>query len=192
MKKYVNVLLLMNVGIMGRAQTFDEWFQQKKTQISYLTKQIAALEAYHQVTEKGYQIVQVGTGLITDAKKADYELHSDYFSSLLSVNQMILQDPKVSGMLNLSSQILVVAGQARQLAEKIPNWTGTINLFFDVLASDCSEDMDWLKTLTTNGDVSMTDDQRIGAIDGLYDRMKKRYADAIRARNDIIIMVTNE
>jgi len=52
--------------------------------------------------------------------------------------------------------------------------------------------MDWLKILTTSGDVSMTDDQRIGAIDRLYDRMKKRYADAIRARNDLIIMVSNQ
>jgi hypothetical protein len=188
MKKYISLVLLMIVGIMSRAQTFDEWFRQKKTQISYLTKQIAALEAYHQVTEEGYQIVQAGTGLITDTRKTDYEMHSGYFSSLLAVNPVILQDPKVDGILDLSSQILVVAGQARQLAEKMPGWVETVNLFFDALVSGCSDDMDWLKSVTGNGDVSMTDDQRIGAIDRLYDRMKKRYNDAIRARNDIIIM----
>jgi len=129
----IGLLLLIAFGLTGRAQTFDEWFRQKKTQLNYLAKQIAALEAYHQVTEKGYQIVQAGTGLITDTRKADYELHNGYFSSLLSVNPVIPEYPTVDAILNLSSQILVVAGQARQLAEKIPGWAGTVSGFFRCL-----------------------------------------------------------
>ena len=46
----------------AKAQTFAEWFQQKKTQIKYLTEQIAALEQYGNYVKQGYRIAQGGWG----------------------------------------------------------------------------------------------------------------------------------
>ena len=42
------------------AQTWDEWFEQKKTQIQYLEKQIVELGIFIGDLQKGYQIVQKG------------------------------------------------------------------------------------------------------------------------------------
>jgi len=47
MKKiFLFLLLVVSAGSNLQAQTFAEWFQQKKTQKKYLLQQIAALQVY--------------------------------------------------------------------------------------------------------------------------------------------------
>lgn len=47
---------------LAEAQTFDEWFRQKKTQKKYLVQQIAALKVYLGYLKEGYEIAQKGMG----------------------------------------------------------------------------------------------------------------------------------
>ena len=53
---------------MESAQTLAEWTQQNKTQIKYLVEQIAALQAYALVAEKGYSIAKTGLNAIGNIK----------------------------------------------------------------------------------------------------------------------------
>jgi hypothetical protein len=201
MIKIIGLFLLVHAGTCLQAQTFAEFFEQKKTQIKYLEEQVAALEAYMKVTEAGYKIVKEGTNVITAIKKGDFDLHSGYFASLRSVNPSLSSYPKVNAILSLNDQIIAISGQARQLAEgtggmgaqapPIPE-AGTVSAFYDGMLKDCDDDLTILQMLTTTGQVQMTDDERMQAIDRMYDRMKKRYADAIRARNDVAIMSINQ
>jgi len=85
----LSIVVFMAVGVVGRAQTFDEWFRQKSTQLKYLRQQIAALSAYSGVTEEGYRIVGRETDSIAAIKRADVGLFTGYFGSLRVVKRGI-------------------------------------------------------------------------------------------------------
>lgn len=89
MKKLFFLYLLLLAGHTLRAQTFEEWFRQKKTQKEYLVQQIAALQAYSGSLRQGYAIVRQGLTTVQSIKQGDLGLHQDFFSSLRAVNPAI-------------------------------------------------------------------------------------------------------
>lgn len=192
MKKITTFFLLLALTGNSKAQDFDEWFRQKKTQLSYLRQQIAALEACIKVTESGYDIAKKGTSLITGITSDDYSQHNSYFTSLLNVRASIGQSPTVKAIDGLQKNITAVAAQAKQQATALPSWTPTINAFFQSLLEECSADLTWLNVLTTNGQVQLNDGERNQAIDKVCDRMKQRYEAALRARNAIVLFCLNQ
>ena len=71
----------------AKSQTWDEWFQQKKTKLKYIAQQIAAFEVYAGYLKKGYEIVDEGWNTVNDIKHGDFDLHNNYFTSLKSGKQ---------------------------------------------------------------------------------------------------------
>ena len=195
MKRNILFILLMGMSRMVRAQDFDEWFEQKKTQLNYLHQQLAAMEAYDQATEQGYGVAQQETDAIAGIQQEDVDQQSAYFSSLKTVNPVIRGSPAVRGALGVVGQIIVVAGEAEQLmaggSDVWVGWSTTIDGFFDELLSECSADIDWLGILTTDGAAQLTDAQRITAIDGVYRRMRGRYVAAIGVRNQVGLLLNH-
>lgn len=80
----------------SHSQTFNEWFRQKKTQIKYLTEQIAHLQAQIILIKKGCDIARDGWELITDFKNGEFSLHEDHFNRKERINPAIDDDPKTT------------------------------------------------------------------------------------------------
>src|SRR5690348_12290797 len=99
MKKIFLMVLICVSAFRVQAQTFDEWFRQKKTQIQYLTDQIAALQVYRQSLEKGHTIAGTGLKFIHGIKKSDFDLHHFYFSSLKKVNPQLKSYTKIADII---------------------------------------------------------------------------------------------
>ena len=177
MKKGILLGVMMGVFVAVRAQTFSEWFFQKKTQINYLKKQIAALMAYDDQLQQGYDIARDGTDAITTVKQADLDLHSGYFTSLKSVNPVIRGSPEVEETIRLAEVVTEVAEQAGNAEAGV--------------VTDCEEDIALLEMLITDGQLEMTDAERMKAIDVLYERMKRRCTAAIAVRNQIALLISN-
>ena len=95
MRKILMILLVLTVPCV-HAQTFQEWTQQKKTQIKYLVQQIAAFQVYIGYVEKGYSIAKKGLNAISNIKHGDFSMHNDYFNSLKIVNPKIKKYWKVA------------------------------------------------------------------------------------------------
>ena len=70
-------MLFLAAGTV-EAQTFSEWFRQKKTQKKYLLQQIAALQVYIGYAQKGYRIAKEGLTTIGGFTKGEFDLHSDF------------------------------------------------------------------------------------------------------------------
>jgi len=87
------------------AQTFAEWFSQKKTQLKYLTQQIAALEQYGSYVKQGYAISQNGLGNIGGYIKGEYSSHTAYYNALKSVNPAIKGNGKADSIISYAAQI---------------------------------------------------------------------------------------
>lgn len=178
MKKLV-LLLALSVSIqVGYAQTFNEWFRQKKTQLDYLYKQIAALKVYADYLKKGYDIVRDGTKIIGDIKQGDFDLHKGYFSSLRQVNPAIQKYSKAAIILSDQTTILKqfqglvkfsVASTPLSSAER--NYISSV---YSHLKSECLQNMEDLAMVMTAGTLEMKDDERVERIDRIYTDMKDK------------------
>ena len=95
------------------AQTWEEWFQQKKTRIKYLNEQIAANKSFFETLKKGYEVVAGGLELAESIRQEEFDLHNGFFESLRTLN------PKLEGYARIADIIkLSVAGYSEIKAIK--------------------------------------------------------------------------
>jgi hypothetical protein len=159
-----------------QAQTFAEWFSQKKTQIKYLTQQIAALEQYGAYVKQGYAISQNGLGSIGNYIKGEYGLHGDYYASLKTVNPTVKGSSKADSIMAYAKQIPTRFDHLKNLTgleEANRNYIATVKA---KVLDECNKDLSELQLVVTNGGAQMTDDERIKRLNMIYERMKDKYA----------------
>jgi hypothetical protein len=180
MKKIIILFLLVSFTAGAKAQTFAEWFQQKKTQKKYLLQQIAGLQLYIGSIKKGYSIAQKGLTTMSEFKNGEFHLHSDYFKSLKNVNPRVKNYSKVADIIFYQIQIVQTYRQACKRIKKsyafTPNEISYMNRVFGRLMDDCNAAIDELITVTTSGKLEMTDDARVERIDALYEEMEDKYS----------------
>ena len=154
------------------AQTWSEWFRQKKTQKKYLLQQIAALKVYAGYAQKGYKIYRQGLGAIGSFTGGEFLLHNDHFASLEAVRPEIRGYSKVAGIIAIQQEI----------AEKYPGYVRMfdtsdflnaeeqkyIRSAYGRMMADLEAGIDRLASVTADGALKMADDERIGTIDALY------------------------
>lgn len=174
----VGILLFVNQS--SQAQTWSEWFRQKKTQKKYLLQQIAALQVYLGYAKKGYEIADKGINTVRHIKDGDFNLHRDFFNSLAEINPAIRKYAKVAEIIAYQMRIVKAtkaalqgAGQSQQFTPKELEHCKSV---FDFLLADCLETIDVLIHLITSGDYEMKDDERIKRIDALYADMQSKFA----------------
>lgn len=178
--KVLLMLCFLSSIVSAKSQTWDEWFRQKKTKLKYIAEQISALEVYADYLKKGYNIVDDGWNTINDIKHSDFDLHNKYFTSLKQVNTSIEHYDKIADITNLQTQILQVDDAIKKVIQGNNNIQADekkyIKTVMTNLLSKCVDDLDELKTITTNDSLSMTDDERLQRVDDLYVDMKDKYA----------------
>ncbi len=179
MKKIIAVVPLLYVSVLIRAQTFTEWFEQKKTQINYLVEQITALQVYATYVEKGYAIADKGLKGIGSVKKADFTLHENHFTSMGKVNPQIKSYWKIAAITSLQIKIVQACRSQKKKMDQSRQFTGDEMTYaskvFNNLLDECANIIDQLIMVTTDAGVQMKDDERIQWIDQLYDKIVDRY-----------------
>ncbi len=172
MKKLLIISIVVLCAEDLSAQTWAEWFRQKATQKKYLLQQIAALQVYSGYLSKGYSIAKNGLNTIKSIKNGDLLQHSNYFTSLITVNPKIKRYAKVADIIALQITIAKQSGNAIKSFRNNHHFTLTeidyLQSVYSKLLSDCAKNLDELLTLITNGNLQMKDDERIKAIDKIY------------------------
>ncbi len=192
MKKILIILLLAGCATSLKAQNFDEWFRQKKTQKKYLVQQIAALQVYIGYAQKGYAIAKEGLDIIGNFKEGEVGLHTDYFNSLKNVNPEIRQYVKVADIMAIQVKIVQRCNQTRRQvsANSVFNGeeTGYIGRVLDRLLDDCAIVLDELISVTKDGRLEMTDNERLERIDMLYQDMMRQYTFSQSFSNETLLL----
>ncbi|SEA33144.1 hypothetical protein SAMN05192529_11411 [Arachidicoccus rhizosphaerae] len=164
-----------------KAQTFGEWFSQKKTQKKYLLAQIAALETYMKALEKGYAIAWSGLGAVSEGTLGDYLQHALYFSSLKTVSPPIKNESKALQVVQLEGYINSL--RKRLLANRdIDRWlSGSEQTAFKCwsqkVEDESSQDLATLSLLLRDHSLEMTDGERLSQISQLYLSVQKKYGE---------------
>ena len=168
MKQAIVGMILIIVGLTASAQFTTE-----------MLDQIAALQAYLQVAEKGYHIVEQGLQTIGEIKNGELNLHSAFYSSLEAVS------PTVAHMAAVAEIIDLEVSMISQFSHKLNGYRGSawlqpaevsyFNQVYTGLVNSGVELIAALASLTTDGTLSMTDGERMTRIQQLDTEMKRQY-----------------
>lgn len=180
MKREVIIIMLLAFSCMiSNAQTWAEWFKQKKTQKKYLLEQIAAYQVYLEYAKKGYTIAKDGTKLIGDIKNGDFDLHHQYFNSLKAVNPQIRDGSQTNDIISMYNIILKSQAATIKIVESSKVFTAkevlAIKELHASLVKDAEHCLQDLKLLTEDGKLELSDDERILRLEILYKEMKRKY-----------------
>ena len=173
--KTLIILLLLLASIGSKAQTWDEFFRQKATQKKYLLQQIAALKVYADYLSKGYKIADKGLKTIKGFTKGEFELHSDFFSSLKTVNPVIGDSKKIKEIFSWQVAILKDYNSINKILTSSDNDREYFKSVREKVLKECEQDIEELMLVISSGKLEMKDDERIKRIDKLYERMKEKY-----------------
>lgn len=180
MKKIVVLMGCLFVSMAINAQTWDEWFRQKKTQKKYLLQQIAALKVYADYAQKGYEIAGKGVNMVRKIKDGDFGLHSIFFSSLKSINPAISKYARIADIIAYQLQIIKESKRTLRATLEANQFTAKefdyCKRVLDHLLDECAKTMNDLLMLITQNELDMSDDERIKNIDRIYLEMKEHYS----------------
>lgn len=176
----LGITALLLFAISGaHAQTFREWFRQKRTQREYLLQQIAALRVYSGYLKRGYDIVKDGTGAISEFTGGEFGLHRDYFTRLKEVDPALLRSGKVESVITLHTEM----ERQRLQAWRQVNGSDHLSMdekqyirkFLDGLGHGSDTELEEMLIVVTAGRLDLSDDERIKRIDTIYRNAQKLY-----------------
>lgn len=171
MKRIVIILVAILSSSILYGQT-NEWINQHKTQTNYQLKQIALLKLYSSNVSKGYGIVKTGLATIHNIKEGDLSLHSGYFSSLGKVSPVVKSYSRIADILTIELSIM------KRIDKSIHTFTNDssfslaelnyIRQVFENLKNACGIAVNELYQIITDAKLQMKDDERLIAIDRIY------------------------
>lgn len=171
--------IILSISI-GYAQTWKEWFNQKKTQKEYLIKQIAALKVYLKYLKEGYDIAEKGLTMVGDIKSQNFGDHEAHFGSLKLVKDDLGNASTINLILNRQVAIMNEFRELKEVCRNSGSLTEEelmyVDLVYSNLLMECEKAIGALQRVVTDGTYQMTDDERIESVEEIYHDMNNKYA----------------
>ena len=179
MKKGIMAVMLALLATTAIAQ------KNKKVML----EQIAKLQAHLYQVKQGYNIAKKGINTITKWTNGEFDLHKLHFNSLKTVNPNVKDSQKIDACRDLYKEIVNgftgVLNEAQSSGMFVAQEIQYFRSVYDNLIKNCIETMDNLKMVTSDGQVEMTDDQRMKRINECYEQMQENYAFAVAICTDM-------
>ena len=172
MKRGLQIVLMLVLCSNAKAQTWEEWTQQKKLAIQRLREQIAANQVYIDYAKKGYRLVNNGLQSIEKIKQGDYAQHLGYCDSLRKVNPRIKRWGKVAEIIKMQMQLLETGNKALTVIWESARFNADEQVYGRQVVARVREAsagcLDELTTMTSHSSIPLSDDARMRRIDQLY------------------------
>ena len=163
------------VPAMVRAQTFAEWFAQKKTQKQYLLQQIIALQMFSGYLKQGYGIATRGMASISGSLKKENGLHTTYYSRMNNVDPVIKNNGMVKDIMAWQQDILVRLQSMRQISGLTADEKSYLEDVRSAVLKDCDQQLGLLQTVINDGQLEMSDSERLTLLTKIHTAMMDNY-----------------
>jgi hypothetical protein len=174
MKSVILVLLLLLHGASLKVSAQAAEIEQLLLNV----EKLAQLKQVLSDLKKGYQIVSAGYNSIKNISQGNFDLHKTFLDGLMEVSPAVRNYKRVADIIN--DQLLIVKEyksayrrfrQDKNLNPEEIRYLGSVyaNLFNQSL-----NDLDALATILTDGDLRMSDEERLKAIDEVFNSMKDK------------------
>jgi hypothetical protein len=173
MKKWVLIIsiIFFGSGSFGQSQEIQQlllnW--EKLTQLKEMLNELY----------KGYKIIDEGYTKIRDISQGNFSLHKNFLDGLLEVSPAVKKYKRIADI--ISYQLRIVKGCKVAYAEfKNKNFTFDeieyMAKVYDRLLNEGLKCLDELAMVITAGQLRMSDDERLKAIDRIYSRVVEQFS----------------
>jgi DNA repair ATPase RecN len=153
-------LLSVNAQSQEAEQLLLDW--EKLTQFKSILKDMYA----------GYEILQKGYGTIKDISEGNFSLHKTFLDALMEVSPVVKEYHRVADIVNYQLRIIKQGKSALNKFKQDKNFTGDeleyIGKVYSNLFDQSVKNLDDLLIVITAGELRMSDEERLGAIDKIY------------------------
>jgi esterase/lipase len=172
MKKILIILLLASNISFGQSQ--------EAKQLLLNVEKLAQLKQMLQQMKSGYQILSKGYNAIKDISQGNFNLHKDFLDGLLEVSPSVRKYKKVADFINFQVKIVKESKNALTEFKGRKQFTAAeieylVNVHANLL-SESLQNIEDLAMIITAGKLRMSDDERLKAIDNLYDEVVDQYS----------------
>lgn len=153
---------------------------QELEQLALDIEKLAQMKSILQEMYKGYQILTQGYNAVKNMAHGNFDLHSAFLNSLLTVNPAVKNYVRVADI--ISSQATLI----KEYKAALSNFKGAgvfsaaeLNYFTDVYSNLVDKSLDNLNELLmvlTDNQLRMSDAERVTTIDHLYNDMQDKLA----------------
>lgn len=173
MKKIVAVLLLFHSSCC-----FSQ--SQEAKQLLLDVEKLAQLKQMLSQMKQGYQILHSGYTAIRDISKGNFDLHKSFLDGLLEVSPAVKKYKRIADIISYHAKIIKEYKAAfKQFKEDKQFTVAEIDYLGKVYANLLERSVNSLEDLAmiiTTGKLRMSDDERLKAIDKLYEETIDQYS----------------
>jgi hypothetical protein len=174
MKKVAIIFILAILG--GSVQSAAQ--SQEVQQLLLNVEKLAQLKQILNDLKKGYTIVSTGYNSIKNITQGNFGLHKAFLDGLLKVSPTVKKYRKVKELIKFQVSIVRECKSAYRRFSRAGNFTvkeiGYLSNVYANVLSRSIKNVDRLTTVITADKLRMSDDERLKAIDGIYDDMQDK------------------
>jgi hypothetical protein len=171
MKKLLLIILITIGGSSSKLSAQAE----ETEQLLLNVEKLAQLKQILSNLKKGYEIVSKGYNTIKNISEGNFNLHKKFLDGLLEVSPTVRKNRKVADIINYQLLIVKEYKNAYSRFKKdgnfIPGEIDYLSKVYSNLFSQSLKNLDALATIITANKLRMSDDERLKAIDDIYNSM---------------------
>ena len=168
MKMKTLILLLVITGTSTKVYAQAEEIEQLLLNV----EKLAQLKQILTDLKKGYEIVSTGYNTIKNISQGNFNLHKAFLDGLMEVSPVIRNYKKVADILNYQVQIVNEYKKAYSRFKKDSNFSpeeiAYLGKVYSNLFNQSLKNLDDLATVITANQLRMSDDERLKAIDDIF------------------------
>jgi hypothetical protein len=168
------ILLVSNIVTSVKAKAQAEEAQQLLLDVEKFTQ----LRQILQDLKTGYEIISSGYNTIKNISEGNFNLHQEFLNSLLEVSPAVRKYKRIQEIISCQLQIVKEHKSAYHSFKASDHFSASeleyIESVYGSLLKQSLKNLDALALVLTTGRLRMSDDERLQAIDNIWENMQEQ------------------
>jgi hypothetical protein len=174
--KHVFLILLVFAVNVRNTKVFSQ--QAEAEQLLLNVEKLAQFKQILVDMKKGYQILNSGYNAIKDVSAGNFSLHKTFLDGLLQVSPTVRNYKRIAEIINFQVLLLKEYKHAYNTFKKDKNFSAQeisyLGTVYNRLFKQSLSNLDELATIITANQLRMSDDERLQAIDNIFNDMQDK------------------
>jgi hypothetical protein len=173
MKRLAIIALMSVVGLSNATAQGNEL-----AQLALNIEKLVQFKSILSDMKKGYDIVSKGYSSVKNLTEGNFSIHKVFLDGLMEVSPTVKRYHKVAGIIDYQLALVREYKAAFQQFRKTnvlnPDQITYLGRVYNNLPKSSLRNLDELAMVVTSGKLRMTEDERMAAIDQLFDEMEQK------------------
>ena len=173
MKKTIAILMMMMGSLFSSGQS------QEVQQLLLDVEKLAQFKQILSDLKKGYEVLSKGYSAVKDISQGNFNLHKVFLDGLLEVSPAVRRYERISDIIKLQLRIVKEYKVAYNQFRADPNFTLSeieyMGKVYEHLFKVSVQKLDDLITIITAEKLRMSDDERLKAIDKVWEEVQNQF-----------------